>query len=207
MTGEFDSETYREIQSDGLLDLLLGSLIIVFFLFEVAEVVGGVLSFLPAVLLVLLVGGLVVTRRVFTYPRVGEPGDSRAVVFRRILAAAAALFGMGVTLGLLVAVGEYGESQSALWTGLSLLAGAVLTFGLLATILRVPHLWVYAAIYGSPFFLWSLLDTAGMDSDPLPFLTLATLGAFALGIANLVRFRKRHPHPPQRGRAAHQTPL
>ena len=98
MDRRFDVETYRKVQSDGLLDMVLGGLLVVFFLGEVAEVVGGAMIAVPLALLALLVGGLIVGRRTMTYPRVGVPGDPGSLALRRILAGVSIVLGMFIGL-------------------------------------------------------------------------------------------------------------
>ena len=202
MKHRFDEETYRAVQSDGLLDMVLGGLIVVWFLVEVGEVVGGLMAWVPLVLLFGLVGGLIYVRRTITYPRVGIPGDARSMLIRRILAGGAVILGLAITLTTIFVTVQLAEGSEGLWAAISIALGAVVTFGLLATILRLPRLWLYAAIYGSPFLLWALLETAGVDNDPFIFLVLAVLTSVGLGIWRLRRFLREHPRSPARPHTA-----
>lgn len=191
----FDVHTYQEVQSDGLLDLFLASLVVIFFLAEVAEVVGGIMVFLPPALVAIVIAGFIGLRRTITYPRVGTPGDKRAVRSRRLGAAYTVVLGIVAGMAGLAFAGETRDDIQSIYVGAVLAIVSLLVFGALALILHVRRLWLYAALYGLPFLLWAILDRAGIMTTPGPFLAASVATAVFIGSWLLSRFLSEHPRP------------
>ena len=192
---------YAELQDDGLLDILLGGLLILFGIAEGVEGVGGPAGAVWIAGLVVLVGGFVLGRRFVTQPRVGWIGSSTELRRRKTRAA---IIGMlilvvGTTLFYVVTqteeglLGLEGGAAAILVLGVTMLA----FFGALSVTLKLPRLWFYGVIYGIPLPVGVLLAIyADVRIHPLILVGLPALVAVVYGIVLLRRFLERHPSEP-----------
>ncbi len=192
---------YRDLQDDGLLDILLGGLLILFGITEGVEGVGGPAGAVWIVGLVVLVGGFVLGRRLVTQPRVGRIGSSAELRRRKTSAAVAGILilAAGTTLLYLVAQPEEGVLGLARGAAAAIVLGVTLLafFGALAMTLRMPRLWLYGVIYGIPLPIGVLLAIyADVRIHPLIIVGIPALFAVVYGIVLLKRFLGAHPAPP-----------
>jgi hypothetical protein len=194
---------YRELQRDGLLDILLGGLLLLFAVAESVEGAGGPAGVVWIAGLVLLVGGFVLGRRRLTQPRVGGVGGSPELRRRKLRAAVwgtVVLIAGGLLFNVLATGGAPG-SVLGLEPGAAavLVLGATMVafFGVLAVTLGITRLWVYAVIYGIPLPTAVLLSIyADVRIHPLVVVGVPALVAIAYGVGLLRRFLRAHPLPP-----------
>jgi hypothetical protein len=201
---EAANAAYRELQDDGLLDILLGGLLLVFGIAEAMEGVGGPAGVVWLVGLVVLVGGFTLGRRLVTQPRVGPSGGSPELRRRKSRAAVAGALILAAGVALLYVAGAderfFGLERGA---GVAIVLGATLFafFGVLAATLGMPRLWLYAAIYGLPLPTAVLLAIyADVRIHPLLVVGVPALVGVTCGVVLLRRFLRTHPTP-----AAHES--
>lgn len=189
---------YREVLSDGLLDMLFGLLVLVVIgyatLSDSLYMAGAVLF----VVVLLLGAGFEYARRRITYRRIVPPEGTAE------LERGHAIVTFGVLLALLVGAGlpfvapRMHVLVEGYWAPALLAAIVMLVAGTVAISFSARRFWLYAVLFGGPALAHSALEQAGFPSELGYYFGFSAVTTIVIGGALLLRFVRRHPLPPPR---------
>lgn len=206
---EVQQRTIRLLNyEDGLWDLLLGTMFLMLSVYSVTRRLLGptwnLVLFL--VVLMLLVGGQIAARRLFSGPRLGYARSRRTPALKITLAVTVALF--LATLGLVVlTLVNPGWIPDLRWAGgpdwlrslsvdIVVMFVTVGIFSLMGYLFGIPRLFVYGWLIGVGNLASTVMNLAYGLTFNLPLAVSAGI-ILAIGVALLVRFVRRYPIPVQ----------
>ena len=194
-------EAYREVLSDGLLDIFIGML--VFVMIGYASLGGTAAAETPLVgeaLLLLAVIALVAAfefaRRRVTYRRVPHPDETGDLARRQSIVMFTLLITLVAGAGLPFVLAWVPRLAGTYFVPV-LLAGVVtLVTGVMALTFALPRFWAYAVLFGLPLLLQRALGPTGLPDNLALYFGTSALAAIIIGMTLLTRFVRRHPLPP-----------
>lgn len=199
---ELEKQAFRRFYDDGLLDLLLGLMMVGMSLgYYVQEWLDSEVAGLSAMLgvAVVLVATLKVSRTRLLDSRLGRftPADRRRRKIRRTRLALLGSAALGVIAFALGAVGQSdGQSMASVEVLLPLLwfVNATVVLGITAYLLDVPRFALYGILFGlvGPLQIWPDVLWDVRVPPPLAF-GLPAMPIIAIGLWRLMRFLRDYP--------------
>jgi len=188
---EIERRAYRSTFADGIYDILFGLIFLTFAVIAVLEAysvsrfIGYSLLFIPLIFPWL-------GKRYITIPRMGavEFGEKRKK--RRLVALAAAVFVLILTVPLVIMIVLQGQADTLGWKFIAILVAPLVVLAVYTT--EFPRLYVYVALL---FFgvveAEFLLGQIGSPLNAVLSFGFPGLIITAIGLVLLIKFIKTHP--------------
>jgi hypothetical protein len=194
---ELERKAFRSTHQDGLWDLFLGGLLLLFGLGQLLERAAGlsekVVIAIYMLLMLILVGAFTLLKRKVTLPRIGRAkfGLNRRIRVLKVNLVLAASVGLGLVVFLLTASGVL-PGASRLSVPALFLVNCVIVFSAMGYYLDLSRLYLYGWFYGLSIFLSEWLrpvTTYPLFLAVLPFVAVMV----TIGGVLFVRFRRDYP--------------
>ncbi len=193
---KIEKKSWQTFFDDGLLDILLGLLLLNFGVAPVIERVFGINYLYPYILGLFAAEAIFfVAKKFLTVPRIGRVKFSKRRKQKKLKVSMVLI--LSVVLGLVVyalfALDIVGNSAPFSWWIVLFCINAIVVFSVMAYFLDVPRLYLYGLFFGFSIMLAEYLD--GLIEGP--YNALIGFGVFgvvilAIGVALLAHFLQKY---------------